>query len=209
MYDAQTFFAFLAASLVIIIAPGPAQALVLTRSLGRGPMAGVLTALGLNAGTLFHTVAAGLGVSAILAASSFAFSVVKFAGAMYLIYLGVRGLFTSGRSSSGETTDRANPAGTFVKSVVTGVLNPKVALFFLAFLPQFVDPARGAAFPQYLVLGLVIAGLDVVYESALAFLAGGIGSRFLNSTRLTTWRERVSGFALVALGVRLALVRRA
>jgi len=208
MFEIQNFIAFLAASILIILAPGPAQALVLARTIGSGRKSGIMTAIGLNVGTLFHAVAAGLGLSAVLATSALAFSVVKLAGAAYLVYLGVRAVLTrrSAITETGPLAERSDHA--FLKAVVTGVLNPKVALFFLAFLPQFVDQKRGSAFLQFAVLGSIIAAIDIVYESILAFIAGGISGRVMNNARVRIWRERITGLALIGLGVRLALIKR-
>ena len=208
MFETQNFIAFLAASILIILAPGPAQALVLARTIGSGRKSGIMTAIGLNVGTLFHAVAAGLGLSAVLATSALAFSVVKLAGAGYLVYLGVRAVLTRPTAIT-ETEPLAERSDhSFLKAVVTGVLNPKVALFFLAFLPQFVDQAHGSAFLQFVLLGSIIAAIDIVYESLLAFIAGGISSRVMNNARVRVWRERITGLALVGLGIRLAFAKR-
>ena len=208
MFETQNFIAFLAASILIILAPGPAQALVLARTIGSGRKSGIMTAIGLNVGTLFHAVAAGLGLSAVLATSALAFSVVKLAGAGYLVYLGVRAVLTRPTAIT-ETEPLAERSDhSFLKAVVTGVLNPKVALFFLAFLPQFVDQAHGSAFLQFVLLGSIIAAIDMVYESILAIIAGGISSRVMNNVRVRVWRERITGLALVGLGIRLAFAKR-
>lgn len=208
MFEIQNFIAFLAASILIILAPGPAQALVLARTIGSGRKSGIMTAIGLNVGTLFHAVAAGLGLSAVLVTSALAFSVVKLAGAAYLVYLGLRAVLTrpAAITETDPLAERSDHA--FLKAVVTGVLNPKVALFFLAFLPQFVDQERGSAFLQFAVLGSIIAAIDIVYESILAFIAGGISGRVMNNARVRIWRERITGLALIGLGVRLALIKR-
>ena len=208
MFETQNFIAFLAASILIILAPGPAQALVLARTIGSGRKSGIMTAIGLNVGTLFHAVAAGLGLSAVLATSALAFSVVKLAGAGYLVYLGLRAVLTRPTAIT-ETEPLAERSDhSFLKAVVTGVLNPKVALFFLAFLPQFVDQAHGSAFLQFVLLGSIIAAIDMVYESILAIIAGGISSRVMNNVRVRVWRERITGLALVGLGIRLAFAKR-
>lgn len=194
---------------MIILSPGPAQALVLARTFGGGRNAGIKTAVGLNVGTIFHAFAAGLGLSAVLATSTGAFAAVKYVGAAYLIYLGIKAILK--REEASDTTIVPVDQGVqnaFNKAVVTGILNPKVAIFFLAFLPQFVDPERGPAFVQFVILGTIIAAMDVIYESALACLAGSLGDRLLNTPRLKLWRERLTGTALLALGVRLAMSRR-
>jgi len=206
MFDSTTLITFLVASVAIIIAPGPAQALVLTRTLGEGRAAGAMTALGLNFGTLAHAFAAALGLSAILATSAVAFGVVKYVGAAYLIYLGICAL----RAQNGEPERvKGVRAGAMLwRAVVTGVLNPKVAVFFLAFLPQFVTPERGSAFWQFVILGAIVAALDVIYELILVWIAGALRGRVLGSRRFVQWRRRVTGAVLIGLGARLALVQR-
>ena len=207
--ETQTFIGFLATSSLIVLAPGPAQAMVLARSISGGRKAGIMTALGLNVGTMFHAVAAGIGTSAILATSAVAFSVMKFAGAGYLIYLGFRAIWTKQPAASISEKPAAGPDHAFAKAVVAGVLNPKVAIFFLAFLPQFVDQEREWVFLQFLVLGSLIAFMDTVYESVLASIAGGLSDRLIKHQRFQLWRERVMGIAFIGLGLRLALTKRA
>lgn len=146
MLDIATFMAFLTASIAIVLAPGPAQTLTLARSISDGKKSGLMTALGLNVGTMVHTFAAALGLSAILATSVVAFAIVKYLGAAYLIYLGIKALLTKEQETKGVNASGANPWQAFTKAVITGILNPKVALFFLAFLPQFVDAQHGSVF---------------------------------------------------------------
>ena len=206
MFDSTTLITFLVASVAIIIAPGPAQALVLTRALGEGRAAGAMTAVGLNVGTLAHAFAAALGLSAILATSAVAFGVVKYAGAAYLIYLGIRAL--RAQDDEPERVEGFRAGAMFWRAVLTGALNPKVAVFFLAFLPQFVAPERGSAFWQFVILGSILAALDVIYELTLVWAAGALRVRVLGSRRFAKWRQRVTGAALIGLGVRLALAQR-
>src|SRR6478736_2616112 len=132
---------FLLASIALILVPGPAQALVIANSISLGGRAGALTAVGLNIGTLFHTAAAALGLSAILATSALAFSVVKYAGAAYLLYLGLRALREKPQLREAPEPAARHAGSLLAQAVAAGVMNPKVALFFLAFLPQFVDPS--------------------------------------------------------------------
>jgi threonine/homoserine/homoserine lactone efflux protein len=202
MMSLNSYFLFVAASVALILVPGPAQALVIATTLDRGPKQGVLTAVGLNVGTLFHAAAAGLGLSAILATSALAFSIVKYIGAAYLLYLGIKAL------RSRPSAEVSTGGGTFGQAVLTGILNPKVALFFLAFLPQFVDPTRGAVMFQFLLLGLTMAVLDTLYEGALVSVSHRLRGRLAKSRRLETLRNRISGAVLVLLSVRLALQER-
>ena len=203
MIDAPTLLAYLAACAAIVVTPGPGQAFALARTLGEGRRAGMLAVLGLNLGTLVHAVAAALGLATLLAASPAAFMVMKYAGAAYLVHLGVRAF--RARPDPRSPIAQAPPAGSgaFVRALAVGLLNPKVALFFLAFLPPFVDPARGPAFAQMLVLGAIVAVLDTVYE--LALVVAFDAARGRTSGRLRALQARVTGAVLVALGVKLAL----
>lgn len=205
--DLSTYLVFIAASAALIIVPGPAQALVIATTLDRGPVHGALTAVGLNVGTLVHAAAAGLGLSAVLATSAVAFSIVKYVGAAYLFYLGIMALRRKPESDGASVQTSAAPRAAFGQAVITGMLNPKVALFFLAFLPQFVDPA-GPVFAQFLVLGVTMALLDIAYEVLLVRLVHRIKGWFLRSPRFTAIRNRISGAVLILLGARLAFQER-
>lgn len=204
MPELPSYLMFLAASVALVLVPGPAQAMVVARTLAGGRRQGALTAVGLNIGTLFHTATAALGLSAILATSATAFSVVKYAGAAYLVFLGIRTLRSNKPGPASPVPMRATARSTLGQAVATGILNPKVALFFLAFLPQFVDPTRGTVLAQFLVLGVSLALLDTLYELLIVHLVSGMRERFLSSARLMAWQSRVSGAVLVALGLRLA-----
>ena len=215
LFDASTIGAYLAVAVALIAAPGPGHVLVMARTLQGGARAGLLTSLGLNLGTLTHTVAAALGLSAVLMASATAFTVVKLLGAVYLLFLGGSMLWKSFRDRSApagaEPRPNANgrpPVHLFLHAVVTGILNPKVALFFFAFLPQFVRPERGYPFVQFAVLGCILAGFGVVGDSLVAVLTARAHSRVLAGSRGSVWRERIVGTVLVALGLRLAFVSR-
>jgi threonine/homoserine/homoserine lactone efflux protein len=204
--DTQTLLVFILASAAIIVAPGPAQALVLARTLSDGRKAGVLTAVGLNVGTMVHAAAAGLGASAVVATSALAFDVVKYLGAAYLFYLGVCAIL-AGRRTPEEDEGRRTTRLALARAIVTGILNPKVALFFLAFLPQFVNPARGSVLVQCLLLGALLAAMDVVYECALVY-ASAAATAWLRHPTSIAWRERITGGVLIGLGARLALEER-
>ncbi len=210
---ADTLIAYVGAASLLVVVPGPAQALVLARSMRQGANAAVLTAIGLDLATLVHSLAAALGLSAILATSATAFTVVKLAGAAYLLFLGVRLLWT--RAAPGEATtpepspaSRLSPARLVSDGLITGLLNPKVAIFFLAFLPQFVDPARGHAATQLFLLGAILALLDLLWLSALGIAAARARRRLSADGRVAKWRDRIAGGVLVGLGIRLALSRR-
>jgi threonine/homoserine/homoserine lactone efflux protein len=207
MFDIRTLLTFLVAATAIILAPGPAQALVISRTLSEGRKAGVLTAIGLNCATIVHAMAASLGLSAILATSASAFSFVKYLGATYLAYLGLKALFTKeARTERPSRSGKMRFWRDLAKAFLTGILNPKVALFFLAFLPQFVDRNRGSVFMQFLVLAGILAVMDVIYESFLAFVFSAMNARTHADRRFALWRQRISGGVLLGLGIRLALI---
>lgn len=216
----ETLAAYTATAAALVLAPGPSQALVITRSLDGGIAAGIVTAVGINTATLAHSLAAALGLSALLAASATAFTVVKLAGGAYLCWLGVRMLraraappspaheLADGVSGGGVVaTPRTGTRRLLAHGFVTGLLNPKVALFFLAFLPQFVDPTRGHVVAQFLILGGILALLDVGWSAALAWATARASTRIAAGRGFAVWRERMLGAVLVALGVKLALAR--
>lgn len=207
MIDPATFLTFLAACIALILAPGPAQLLVVARTVSEGTRAGTMTAVGLNIGTLVHAAAAAIGLSAVLATSALAFSIVKYVGAAYLLYLGIQAL----RSRPDAAPDAIRPATTRAplgQAITTGILNPKVAIFFLVFLPQFVDPARGSALLQFMFLGGTMAALDTLYELLLVGVVRRTRRRAAASARAVGWRNRISGVTLVGLGVRMAFQQR-
>jgi threonine/homoserine/homoserine lactone efflux protein len=210
VFDLTTLATYMAASVALVVVPGPGQALVIARTLQGGTRAGVMTAAGLEIGTLVHVLAAALGLSVVLAHSATAFAIVKYVGALYLVWLGVK----AWRDARGAATRAAHPSSLapvadtrlLVHATVTGALNPKVALFFLAFLPQFVHPERGSVLLQFLVLGGLLAVTGLAGDSAVAVLTGRARRRLAASPRFALWRERITGSVLIALGLRLALV---
>ena len=202
--DATLYRLFVVTAVVILLIPGPAVVYILTRSVVQGRTAGFVSALGIGVGNMFHVVAATLGLSALLASSAVAFSVVKYVGAAYLIVIGIRRLLNG---DEGEGEDRAPRSlrKIFVQGVIVNVLNPKIALFFLAFLPQFVDPARGGVAWQIFFLGLTLALFGIVADSIYGMVGGSAG-RFLRNSRPWRKSERyVSGGIYITLGVGAAL----
>jgi threonine/homoserine/homoserine lactone efflux protein len=195
---------FCVAALALLIVPGPAVLYVIAQSVEHGRRVGLASVTGIHLGTLVHVVAATVGVSAVIVASAVAFSVVKYAGAAYLVYLGVRRLL--GRDDAGAVARATEPLRrAFLRGVVVNVLNPKTALFFLAFLPQFVEADRGGAWSQAFVLGLVFVLLGLVTDSLYALAAGTIGGLLRRRRALLNYG---SGVAYVGLGATAALARR-
>jgi threonine/homoserine/homoserine lactone efflux protein len=210
VFDAGTLATYLVAGAALVVAPGPGQALVIARALQGGARAGLLTAAGLEIGTLVHVLAAAIGLSAILAHSAWAFTIIKYLGAMYLVWLGIKALRESARPSpqAAAAPAGAAPGGRrlLLHAAVTGILNPKVALFFLAFLPQFVHPERGHVLLQFVVLGGLLATMGLVFDSLLSLAMGRARRRIAGNARFAAWRDRVMGGVLIGLGLRLALV---
>jgi threonine/homoserine/homoserine lactone efflux protein len=203
--DATTFLLFAAAALLFLAIPGPSVFYIVTRSLVQGRHAGVVSMLGVQTGGLVHVVAAAFGVSALIASSAEAFTVVKYAGAAYLVLLGLRKLLAADEEAEPELSGSASRSHLFWHGVVVNVLNPKTALFFLAFLPQFVDPSAGPVAPQMLVLGTLLVGLGVLSDGTYALLAAGAGRRLRSAAATRRVLERTSGGVFVGLGVVAAL----
>jgi len=202
MPELHTFVIFAAASAAFLAVPGPSVIYIVSRSLAEGRKAGVVSALGIQGGGLVHVIAATIGVSALLASSATAFSFVKYAGAAYLIYLGIRKLRDGGDEDARSIGGPVPRTQLFWQGVIVNSLNPKTALFFLAFLPQFVDPDRGAPTPQVLALGVLFLVLATLSDSSYALVAGSVRG-WLGERRRTL--ARISGFSYLGLGVLAAL----
>jgi threonine/homoserine/homoserine lactone efflux protein len=195
---------FLLASLILLITPGPAVLYIVARSLDQGRLAGLVSVLSVEIGNSFHVVAAALGVSALLMSSALAFSMVKYFGAAYLVYLGLHKLFSSAELPPAVAVKRQSLRRIFSQGVVVATLNPKTALFFLAFLPQFVDRSGGSVAGQMLALGCMFVAMAIVSDGLYALLAGSVG-QWLKGTRAFLWAERyVAGSIYVGLGVTAA-----
>ncbi len=195
---------FLTASLALIVAPRPDNILVLTRSVAQGRGAALVSTAGASLGLVVHSVFAAVGLSALLAQSAVAFSAVKNVGAAYLIYLGIKAL--SSREGFAVSSEAApvRPKSVFVQGVASNVLNPKVALFLLAFLPQFADPVAGGTALQLLALGLTFALLTWRIFSVLGYFSGGLGNWLESRPDYANVLRWLTGAVLVGLGLRLA-----
>ncbi|MBI1260049.1 MAG: LysE family translocator [Chloroflexi bacterium] len=204
MPDAAAFGLFLAAAVVLAITPGPGIFYVLARSIKGGRREGYASAAGTAVGGLFHVAAAALGVSALLATSAVAFSVVKYIGAAYLIYLGIRALLSKDAPVELDDSERRASKRAFYQGITTEVLNPKTALFFLAFIPQFINP-RGVVVLEFLLLGSISVLLNSSVDMVVATLAGPIGVQLKRRARLRQAQRMFSGFSLIALGAYVAL----
>jgi threonine/homoserine/homoserine lactone efflux protein len=205
MPDTQTIWLFCLAAIALIVIPGPAVLYIVAQSVGQGRRAGLVSASGVASGGLVHVVAAAIGLSGLLLSSATLFSVVKFAGAAYLIYLGGRRLLGLEASALVAPTEARSRRQLYRDGAVVNVLNPKTALFFYAFLPQFLDPDRGAVALQALVLGVIFVTIALVSDSVWA-LASGSAAEWLKARPVAVKVERwVSGTVLVGLGAAAAL----
>ena len=196
MPEPTTLLLFALASVALVVVPGPNLIYIMTRGATQGPRVGLASALGVETGTLVHIGAAALGLSALLASSATAFEVVRYGGAAYLLYLGVRTLLSKDEAGPGAEASRPDLRRVFAEGVLVNVLNPKVALFFLAFLPQFVDPDLGATTGQVLILGAVFFVIATVLDLLYMLAASLLGARL--SARPALLR-RLSGGVYIAL----------
>ena len=205
LFDSARLFVFLGAALLLAIAPGPGMLYVLARTLGGGRREGMLSALGTFLGGMVHVFAAAAGVSIILAKSALAFSAVKYLGAAYLCFLGIR-MILDARSDdalpASSLPPRRNP---FWQGVMTEVLNPKTALFFLSFIPQFVNRANGHVFLQFVILGILSVTLNTAADIGVTLLAGPLGQHIRGSVRFRRRQRTLTGMVMIGLGSYVAL----
>jgi len=198
---------FCLASVALAVVPGPAVTYIVTHSIDKGRRAGIVSALGIASGGLVHVVAATVGLSALIASSATAFTAVKLVGAAYLIAVGIRRIVS--REEDGEIQSMPAPhRELYVQGVVVNVLNPKTALFFLAFLPQFVDPARGAIWPQVAFLGILFALIAFASDVSYALLADLLAGKLRRSGSGAKARRWISGGIFIALGAVAATAHR-
>jgi threonine/homoserine/homoserine lactone efflux protein len=203
MPEASTLALFVVAALVLLVVPGPSVLYIVARSIEGGRTAGLVSVLGVQTGAMVHIAFAAVGLSAILASSALAFSVVKWFGAAYLVWLGLRQIFGRDEGDKDVTVEPARLSRVFSQGVIVNILNPKTALFFLAFLPQFVDPSRGAAWTQILLLGATFVILALCSDGLYALLSGTAGGWLRRKMKGASFRRGqrfISGGILIALG---------
>lgn len=208
MIHFDTLLTYVAVVLGLFLIPGPAVLLVLARSSVGGHRVGIATGLGIATGDMLHTAMATLGLSAVLMTSALAFSLVKYAGAAYLIYLGIRALMERGKDLRLAQSRLIDAPLAFRQAVLAELLNPKTALFFLAFLPQFVHSERGSVVSQLAVLGLVFVIMSAIYTALIALAAGQVAGWLTRHRSIGRWQGRVIGVIYLGLGVRMALQQR-
>jgi threonine/homoserine/homoserine lactone efflux protein len=206
--DPAKFVLFVGVSWALILAPGPDMLYVITRGVTQGRRAGMLSALGVICGILVHTTAAAFGLTLILQTSAIAFLIVKYLGAIYLIYLGIKAWQDKGTFNLSPATSSLSLRKIFWQGVLSNVLNPKIAIFFLAFLPQFVDKGSSLVTLQMVILGLTFACFGLCFLLMVGYSSGAIGSWLTRRPQYTHFLQRFAAGILIALGLRLALTER-
>ncbi|MEN7547315.1 LysE family translocator [Rapidithrix thailandica] len=209
--EITNFYEFLLAGIVLIITPGADTMYIIGRSIAQGKRAGIYSVLGISSGILVHTIFASLGLSVILAKSALAFMIVKYLGAAYLIYLGIKMLAQGGGKdvlAESIAPDKASYQKIYFSGMLTNVLNPKVALFFLAFLPQFVAPSISDPMLPFLFLGTVFTLTATVWTLSLALFAAAFSKKIIRNPAIQTWLNKISGSVFILLGVKLAFTQR-
>jgi threonine/homoserine/homoserine lactone efflux protein len=205
MLDWSKLSLFIAATLILVFMPGPNTLYIIARSIQQGRKAGIVSSLGVQLGTLLHIAAAAFGLSALLLSSALAFNVVKYAGAAYLIYLGVKTLLTKEEKEATPEIRNVSLSRVFYQGAVVNLLNPKTALFFFAFLPQFIDAERGAVALQIVLLGAILVCLGALSDSLYALAAGGIGNWLRGNIRFLRAQRYFAGSVYIGLGAVTAL----
>lgn len=208
MFGIHDFGLFVAAGILLNLTPGPDTVYIVGRSIAQGREAGIASALGISIGSIFHTCAAALGLSAILATSALAFGTIKLIGASYLIFLGIKMILDRRKELSLPSNFRRRTTiAAFRQGILTNILNPKVALFFLAFLPQFIDPASSTKVPAFILLGLTFVTTGTIWCLVLAWFASVFSERLRKNETVSQWLNRTAGALFVFLGLRLATTK--
>lgn len=209
MYGIENLPAFILAATVVVISPGVDTIMVLTRSISNGKTAGFYSAIGVCIGLLVHTSAATFGLSVILAKSAFAYSLIKYLGAAYLLYLGYKSI--TAKTQQNETPVSAKPAGNFkmfYTAFLSDVLNPKIAIFFLAFLPQFINTSAVNSSMPYFLLGLIILFITFIWCNLLVVLGSKAATFFNKNKRAESIMNKTSGIVFILLGLKVALTKK-
>ncbi len=205
MLGITNFTTFIIACILLNMTPGSDTMYILGRSISQGRKAGILSVLGISAGCLTHTLLAAFGLSFIVAQSELAFNIIKYLGAAYLFYLGIRMIFTAATNSFQLDEKPMDERKIFISGLITNVLNPKVALFFLAFLPQFVNAEVAGNPLPFLLLGLTFTTTGTLWCLCLAFFASMLSTRIRQNPSIKKWLDRVTGVLFIGLGIKLAL----
>jgi len=204
------FETFLVAGILLNLTPGNDTIFILSKSIAQGKKAGIVSVLGIATGSLIHTTLAALGLSIIIAKSLFVFTIVKYAGAVYLLYVGYKMITNRSKIDGGisAVTNKIDLLKIYRDAVVTNVLNPKVAMFFIAFLPQFIDPSYHNSIIPFLLLGITFTTTGTAWCLVLASFSSLIFSKLRNYPNFSTWLNKICGAVLIGLGIKVALTSR-
>lgn len=205
MFDSTTLVTYIVIVLGPFLVPGPAVLLVITRTLQGGRKIGIMTGLGVATGDLIHTLCAALGLSALLMTSSIAFNMAKILGACYLMYIGVRAFLSAPGVATESSLPPVLPRAAYLQAVGAEVMNPKTAIFFLSFLPQFVHAESSSAFAQFMALGVILASLSIIYTSSIVMAIRPISRAFKKLAILKHWEGKIIGTIFCSLGVKVAI----
>lgn len=208
MLESNVLILFFMTSLLLSLSPGPDNLFVLAQAAQQGQKAGLLVTLGLCTGLLVHTAAVTFGLAALFAASAVAFSVLKFVGAGYLLFMAWQAFHAGAQAGPARTIDRLSPGKLYSRGIIMNITNPKVSIFFLAFLPQFTDPRKGPLTMQLLLLGSLFIVATILVFGAISILAGALGDRFRQSVRAQKLLNRLAGTIFAGLAVKLATAQR-
>ena len=206
----DNFVTFALAAFLFIMTPGLDTIFVINKAIGQGKRAGIYSALGVNAGVLFHTILAALGLSLVVAKSAMAFAIVKYLGAAYLIYLGINKLISKNNGIALTAVDKDDKSNlqNFLSGVVTNVLNPKVALFFLAFFPQFIKKEALSQSLPFIILGLTYVFLGLIWYLMLSLFVSFFSAKFIGNPKAGNWLNKFSGVAFVLMGIKVAFSKK-
>lgn len=208
MLSFSTLSTFILIVIGLFLIPGPAVLLVITRTVQGGRKAGIMAGFGIATGDLIHTLFAAAGLSAILMTSAFAFNIVKFVGAAYLLYLGIRAILEKPVNTELPKVSQATTFHSYSQAIMVEVLNPKTALFFLAFLPQFVYPGNGSSFLQFLILGFILVVLTVIYTTIIAMSVRLVLRMVKRISWIGRWSGKIVGIIYIGLGLKVAIQSR-
>ena len=208
MFDLATIGAFIVVVIGLFLIPGPAVFLTITRAAQGGRKTGIMTGLGIATGDFIHALLAAVGFSAILMTSAVAFTIVKFVGAAYLLYMGIRAIFARASISGMSDVKQVSASQAYGQGILVEVLNPKTALFFLAFFPQFVNPENGSIISQFLILGIIFVVMGIAYTTILAIGTGTIGRLMKRESGISRWGGKVVGLVYIGIGLQVVLQSR-
>lgn len=205
MFGIVNFEVFMLAAIILVLVPGSDAMFIIAKSISNGKKEGIMATLGVSTGSLVHTLFAAFGLSVILAESQMAFNIVKYLGAAYLVFLGIKALLSKGTLEIPLNNASGNPKNrrTYLSGILTNVLNPKVALFYLAFLPQFVDPNYAYPYVSFIFLGIIFTTAGILWSLVIALFSSKLSQKFRENSRIKLWLDRITGIVFISLGAKL------